>query len=137
MKLSAPHIRQLTEKGRYLDGDGLYLDVSKTGTKSWIYRYQVNRHRRDMGLGSYPSLSLKEARYKRDCLKIKVKDGHDPLTERDLEREKARKLSEMTFALLSRLCFEENHKAWKNQNTGSSGLIPCKPMPIPSLGIYP
>ena len=34
------------------DGNGLYLRVAATGTKSWIYRFQLNGKRRDMGIGN-------------------------------------------------------------------------------------
>jgi hypothetical protein len=48
--------------GRYHDGDGLYLQVSKWGTKAWILRYMLNGRPRTMGLGSVKDFSLKEAR---------------------------------------------------------------------------
>jgi hypothetical protein len=44
------------------DGDGLMLVVRASGNKSWLLRYQMNGVRRDMGLGRYPEISLKEAR---------------------------------------------------------------------------
>ena len=39
------------EPGYYLDGNGLYLQVSKTGSRSWIFRYTLNGKTREMGLG--------------------------------------------------------------------------------------
>ena len=90
MKLSATTIAHLNQIGKYADGNGLYLFVSKSKSKSWVYRYQVNQQRREMGLGSYPILSLKDARLKRDCLKVQVNDGFDPLSECLRERKKAK-----------------------------------------------
>ena len=40
------------DPGRYGDGDGLYLEVSKAGTKRWMLRVQVNGRRQDFGLGA-------------------------------------------------------------------------------------
>ena len=51
MKLSATTIAHLNQIGKYADGNGLYLFVSKSKSKSWVYRYQVNQQRREMGLG--------------------------------------------------------------------------------------
>ena len=51
---SALNSRQVqTEKspGLYADGDGLYLQVTAAGSKSWTFRFQLNGRRRDMGLG--------------------------------------------------------------------------------------
>ena len=49
-KLSALAIRQLRVPGHYGDG-GLVLQVSATGTKSWIFRYTFAGRRHEMGLG--------------------------------------------------------------------------------------
>ena len=48
--------------GRHGDGAGLFLMVSSSGAKKWVCRYQLNGVRRDMGLGSYPMVSLVQAR---------------------------------------------------------------------------
>lgn len=55
-------VKHLKEPGRYADGDGLYLNVTRTGTKSWLVRYSINARRREVGLGSYPKVGLAEAR---------------------------------------------------------------------------
>ena len=44
--------------GRYGDGDGLQLIVSENGRRKRVLRFQINGARRDMGLGSYPAVSL-------------------------------------------------------------------------------
>ena len=59
-KLTATKIKAFPDKGRY--GDGLFLNVTATGTKSWVQRVMVHGRRRDIGLGGYPAVSLAEAR---------------------------------------------------------------------------
>ena len=61
-KLSALSAKTISEPGRYGDGDGLYLNVATSGTKSWVQRIVINEKRRDIGLGSYPAISLAQAR---------------------------------------------------------------------------
>ena len=57
-KLTALSVKALSEPGRHGDGDGLYLYVAPSGTKSWVQRIVINERRRDIGLGSYPTVSL-------------------------------------------------------------------------------
>jgi integrase len=59
---SARSIEALTKPGRYSAGDGLYLVISPAGHKTWVLRFQIDGNRTDMGLGSYPAVSLADAR---------------------------------------------------------------------------
>jgi hypothetical protein len=51
-----------TKPGRYADGGGLYLQVSQSGTRAWLFRFMRNGVARHMGLGSVRDVSLAEAR---------------------------------------------------------------------------
>jgi integrase len=70
---------QTAKAGRHSDGDGLHLVVSVTGRKKWALRYQMNGVRRDMGLGSYPDVGLKEARSKAGADRALIAKGLDPI----------------------------------------------------------
>jgi integrase len=65
-----------------VDGDGLMLVVRPTGKKSWLLRYQMNGVRRDMGLGSYPEIGLKEARQRTAAARRMIEGGADPIVAR-------------------------------------------------------
>ena len=56
-KLTAIAVARIAKVGRYGDGDGLWLQVSQWGTKSWALRYKLNGNARQMGLGSCPTSS--------------------------------------------------------------------------------
>ena len=60
-RLTDRSVRSACE-GRHGDGEGLHLVVSDSGRRKWVMRYQMNGARRDMGLGSYPSVGLSDAR---------------------------------------------------------------------------
>lgn len=63
----------------YADGAGLYLQVARGGSKSWIYRYRLNAREREMGLGPLHTVSLAEARDAAlEARKLKLK-GIDPI----------------------------------------------------------
>ena len=82
MALSATRVRALKEPGRYSDGGGLHLFISKAGRKSWVQRITINGRRRDIGLGGFPSVSLARAREKALENRAAVAEGRDPLAEK-------------------------------------------------------
>lgn len=82
MALTALKVARLSKPGRYGDGNGLWLQISKWGTKAWLYRYQLAGKARAMGLGSAETVSLSTARDLRDEARRQVRDGIDPIAAR-------------------------------------------------------
>jgi integrase len=81
-KLSAVAIKNAARRGYYGDGGGLYLQVSTSGAKSWVYRYKAGSKLYEMGLGALHTVGLAEARTKaRRCREQRL-DGLDPLAAR-------------------------------------------------------
>ncbi|SMC91992.1 Integrase [Fulvimarina manganoxydans] len=89
-------LHKLTEKGtastklkvgRHSDGGGLYLNVAKAGTKSWVFMWTASGKRREMGLGSYPAVSLAKARRAAAGAREAISEDRDPLSERQKEAE--------------------------------------------------
>lgn len=88
-ELKALQVKRLSAPGRHAVGGtpaGLSLNITETGARSWIFRVTVGAKRRHIGLGSFPEVSLAEARELALDLKRKVKDGVDPIAERQAER---------------------------------------------------
>ncbi len=110
--------------GMHSDGNGLYLCVKPSGTKSWIFRYQVNGRRREMGLGALEYMEPVKARAEAASLKAKVSAGIDPLDERkSLEAAAAadRKVEQAalrkagaTFEVVAAQYIENHRPSWKN-----------------------
>ncbi|MEO8640366.1 integrase arm-type DNA-binding domain-containing protein [Pseudomonas sp.] len=78
-KLTAKQLDSITEFGKYEDGNGLRLIVRASG-KTWVFRYQRAGKRREMGLGAYPQIGLKDARTKAEGQRSIIRSGIDPLT---------------------------------------------------------
>jgi hypothetical protein len=95
--LTELEIKSLNTPGRHSVGDSLYLNVSAGNSNSWSLRYRVEGKRREVGLGSYPLVNLKEAQKKKDALKVEVANGNDPLAERQAEKAERDRLRSMTF----------------------------------------
>src|SRR5215469_1093924 len=98
------------------DGGGLYLRVSATGAKAWVFRFQIDGKRRDMGLGPYPDVSLAEARGKATEHRKLRHDGIDPLDAKTARRQ-AQRVS-VSKGQTFRECAEEfiarNEAGWRN-----------------------
>ena len=80
-RLSALAVGRAKQPGLYPDGQGLYLQVSPSGSTSWIFRYQHARRRRYMGLGGLAAVSLSDARRKALAARKMLAEGLDPLEE--------------------------------------------------------
>ena len=74
------------KEGGHGDGDGLMLVVRASRKKSWLLRYQMKGARRDMGLGRYPEISLKEARQRALDARRLIGAGSDPIEARQAAR---------------------------------------------------
>lgn len=115
-KLTATQIKSAVKSGKIGDGDGLYLSVSKSGTKSWVFVYIRGGRRREMGLGAFGSgtghTSLADARTKAEEVRgILGRDG-DPFTEMAARR--SRKVA-VTFAEVVRSFLATKDGSWRNE----------------------
>jgi integrase len=115
-RLNALTVGRLKEPGMYADGGGLYLQVSRSGTKSWIFRFAMNGREREMGLGPLHTIGLSDARlFATEARKLKLL-GQDPIEARRAKRE-AKKLEDaraLTFKQASATYIKANKAGWKN-----------------------
>ena len=84
--------------GEHADGNNLYLRVSDTGAKSWVFRFQLDGKRRKMGLGSLDALPLAEARAKAAEFRVLVKQNIDPLNLKQADKREKAQLEEVVKA---------------------------------------
>ncbi|MDB5908951.1 MAG: integrase [Massilia sp.] len=85
-KLSAILVGQLKSPGYYGDGNGLWLQISGSGSKSWVFRFTISGTRREMGLGAVHTVSLSIAREKARQCRLLLTEGKDPIVSRDASR---------------------------------------------------
>jgi len=94
-----------TEKSyKISDSGGLFLLVTPSGGKWWRLKYRYERKEKQLSLGTYPLVSLKEARSQRDTIRALLLDGIDPSYHRQREKmamlaEEARRLAANRFTL--------------------------------------
>ena len=80
----------LRTAGKYGDGGNLWFVVGDSGKAKWVLRVQVAGKRREMGLGAYPIVSLKQAREEARRYTASAKAGADPINARSAQKLKAR-----------------------------------------------
>jgi integrase len=115
-KLSAIAVAKAVGPAVLHDGGGLYLRVSRTGAKAWVFRYQRDGKRHDMGLGAYPDVSLAQAREKAATHRMRHRDGADPIAARRAERQEQR-LAEArgrTFRAVAEEYIARNEAGWRS-----------------------
>jgi hypothetical protein len=124
------------KRGAYADGGGLCLQVSKTGTKSWILRYMMSGTAHNMGLGDFERVSLKDARKKAQAAHLLIVDGHDPIIERRSRKaaQAAEQAKQMTFAECAAGYVEAHSHKWKSASHANQWVVSLETYAYPDLG---
>jgi len=68
------------------DGGGLYILIQPHGTKLWRMGYRIGGKQKTLAFGIYPTVSLAEARHRRDAARKYLADGVDPSVQRKLDK---------------------------------------------------
>jgi integrase len=116
-KLTVAKIAMLTEPGRHGDGGGLWLQISKWKTKSWVLRYWRGGKERNYGLGPLSLVPLADAR--RRAIQIRQRiyfDGIDPVDQRRAARAAARRerSRQVSFGKCALDYIEAHKDSWRS-----------------------
>jgi hypothetical protein len=102
------------------DGGNLYLQVTRApdGTirRSWLFRYELDGRRREMGLGATRTVGLSEARERAQRARLQLQDRIDPIAERDkaIEARAVETAKHRTFAEVAAAYLNAHRHDWKN-----------------------
>ncbi len=129
--LTPAFVRNVSQAGRYCDGQGLYLDVRPSGSRGWIQRLTIRGRRTELGLGGFPLVSLKEAREKAFANRKLARDGGDLLAE------KRRAESMPTFAEAARQVWNQLRPGWRSPQHAQLWLKSLERYAIPRIGKMP
>lgn len=115
-RLSARKVATTEEPGYYPDGGGLYLQITASGGKSWVFRYRFEGRRPEMGLGPVHTISLAEARELAAAARKQLLAGIDPLAGRREAKAKASLIPNFWIAATDYI--DANKSGWKNAKHG-------------------
>lgn len=145
--LTAKAVDALKEPGRHSDGGGLYLAIDGEGSsqrRRWLYLFNWNGKRREMGLGGFPAVSLKEARDARDKAEADLRAGNSPIEARDAR--KAVQLAGPTktpaFGEMADNLIASKESEWRNDKHRAQWVMtlerycaPIRKKPVNEIGV--
>ena len=137
-ELSPIEVRRLTRPGRWSVGgvDGLALQVTESGARSWVLRITIGGRQREMGMGSFPTVTLAAAREKARQFRSVVSDGHDPIAL--IQARKSGALAEgqtlKTFSEVARQYIAQHEKSWKNAKHQAQWAATLRTYAEPKIG---
>ena len=157
-KLKALNVAREKRAGLYGDGGGLYLQITASGAKSWIFRYWVAERdaatgalvrdpisgktkgrSRDMGLGSFANVSLAEARdHALECRKLRENEI-DPIEAREAARREAalERTKSLKFKDAAEAYITAHRVAWTNDKHAGQWRATLKAHAYPVVGELP
>ena len=114
MPLTDREIKSLKHQGKgtardYVsDGHGLYLTVSTTNHKAWVWKYRFQNKQKNLTLGAYPEISLADARYLAQEARQTLNKGIDPSSQKKIIKND----NNINFEQLARQWYETYKSEW-------------------------
>lgn len=137
-ELSPLEVRRLSQTGRWSVGgvDGLALQVTGTGARSWVLRLSLAGKQREMGLGSFPSVTLAGAREKARAYRAQVQTGDDPIARRvaAVSAAAAERSLLQTFDKTTEAYIAQHEASWKNAKHAAQWTATLQTYAYPVLG---
>jgi hypothetical protein len=140
MRLTTKRVaRCLKKRGRYPDGENLYLRVSSPGNASWLLRYERDGRERMLGLGPLHTINLAEARDRARTARQLLLDGVDPIDQKrqDKQQRALEAARAITFAEAAKTYFDQHERKWKNPKHRDQWLSTLQSYVFSKIGNLP
>lgn len=111
--IAAKQAKKKEKDYKLADSGGLYLFVAVSGRKTWRLKYRHGGKERRIVLGSYPELTITDARAQRDDVKVQLRLGKDPALEARRAKLVNESLATETFEKFARQWFDAQKAHWK------------------------
>lgn len=136
--LTALKVKNARPGDKLSDGDGLRLDVDKSGNASWIFRFKspVTGKERFMGLGPFGDVTLAQAREAAGAARSLIREGKDPIDQRLVERAKAKAeaTGTITFEAYAKRYIAGKEAGWKNEKHRQQWSNSLRDYAYPTIG---
>jgi integrase len=127
-------IKPLDRKKRYSDEKGLYLEVTPSGGRFWRLKYRFNGRESTLTIGSYPEISLAQARRARDEARIQLYNNIDPNA---VKNQRLQQMDESTLFKSLAMEWMEDRKTVIKETTYLRDLSVFEKDLFPALGDMP
>ena len=122
-----------TPTGKHTDGSGLWFIKRPDGGAQWMLRVSLGGKRREMGLGGFPDVSLKEARELAADYRKMARQGIDPIKTRSQKRREALR-PKSNLADISEAAYAAKKSELKNDGVNARWFSPLQLHVLPKLG---
>jgi integrase len=135
-KLTTLGVKHLNKPGLHGDGGGLYLQISETGAKSWIFRFMIGGRAREMGLGSVSTFTLAEARERARLQRQLLADGVDPIEHRKAKQAETElaKAQTVAFEDCAKRYIDAHKSGWKSGKHADQWTSTLRTWAYPIIG---
>jgi integrase len=139
--LTATQVKNAKPGDKLADGGGLRLDVDKNGNRSWIMRFKspTTGKERYMGLGPFGDVTLAMAREAAGKARALIRDGQDPIEERNAKRSEAKVEASraITFEDYAKRFISGKRDGWKNPKHKQQWSNTLRDYAYPYIGHLP
>ncbi len=126
-----------TGGNKLFDGGGMYLHLTPAGTKKWRMKFRgITGKENLLTFGDYPSVSLADARAKREEVRTQIEAGTDPALKRDADRRTAKHAAASTFESIADEWLETRVSGWSAKHAQRITSI-LKSDTYPQIGRLP
>ena len=136
--LNFKYVENLKKPGRYTDAlvRGLHLWVKPNLNKYWIFRYSQKGKQQNLSLGSYPLVSIAEARILAQQTRDKIRSGINPIKERQKVKGEAisEAKSKISFRDFAIECINVKRPEWKSEKHAAQWLYTLTEFAFPVIG---
>lgn len=138
IKLDFQTVKNIKQPGRYTDAlvKGLHVWVKPNLTKYWIFRYTYKGKQHNISLGSFPALSIAEARIKAQLARDEISEGTNPVAAKNAARvqRETQEAKKITFKDFATTCIQTKRAEWSNQKHGDQWVYTLEEYAYPVIG---
>ena len=135
--LTTRWVKQVTKPGEYGDGYGLALRIDARGNKRWVQRLSIDGKQRNTGLGTWPEVTLDDARVQALTHWQAAKQGRNPIEEKRIAQGSASMPDLTTFADAARRVIALRRPTWSNTKHAAQWESSLKTYVFPFIGDKP
>jgi integrase len=138
-RLSPLKVQKLKRKGMHADGGNLYLRISESGSRAWMFRYSDNGKLHDMGLGPVHTISLPRARELAREYRELLLQGVDPIAHRraSVAARRAADAKAVTFKQCADAYIASHEAGWRNASHRQQWTNTLAQYAHPTIGSLP
>ena len=137
IKLDFQTVKNIKQPGRYTGAlvKGLHVWVKQNLNKYWIFRYTHNGKQHNISLGSFPTLSIAEARIKAQQARDELTSGINPVEAKNSAKtRKEEKEAKILFKDFAATCIQTTRAEWSNQKHGDQWVYTLEEYAYPVIG---